>query len=1232
MATNFVTTAQLDKLVALYVGYFNRAPEADGLNYWSQTLLDGLNAGKTEAAVFTEIANSFYDAGLQFGTFSAAQTVEDFIKLGYANALGRSEVDAAGMQYWRAKLVSGEVSRGEFIQELIEDAYAFKGDATWGWVATYMTNRVAVGNYFADNSVGMTDEAAIVAGTNALKVVTPATAQAGQTAEQAIATLTAVAPVTLNLTVGQDNLVGTLGDDTFVAGVVQNAAGEQTNQLATGDKITGGAGVDTLEATVQKASALNGSPTQAITPKTTGVEKALFTALTVDNTSATGAAETVVINAKNMNGLTLVGSVQSDASLTIENLTTLKDDGVYADRRTTDKVTIRMDHSGNDVAVDAASDLTVLFDNDYLVSGSKSTDSTLFWLEDRKGAANDPTQPLNAINVDGVRINVDGVEKKIVIDVEKMKAFLSDNVLGNVDVANPGTWQGFVALLQEAITELAKTDAAVAAANITVALDASQSRTVGLDGTTLPLPAPAMVFTSNTGKDLSSIGFHAYEGATGSYDVFGDKQDGSLVTVEDPVVATIELEKVGRGAEGGDLTVGGMATDLQNVFEYSESAIKEGVDRFNITVSGDQTQFSSLASLQSTNNTLKTVNVVWAADSVADLIIGNHNTGGALANGITGSDDDLSSVANNALKDVRDFTVANNNTTTVNGKTVTTDVTVYAKVTDESVAKYMNLADNAANPASDDANFVYSFGSGNDLLNINLSKANLAESGTTNRADFSFTANMGDGNDTIEAQIGDGKGVASDAWFINSQLDDNLEINAGAGNDTVRTFGAGNWDVNLGAGNDVIYSDNSGNQNNVAVDEDGVATDLNYNSGRAVWVLNTADQVSATVAAAAERDIDDLVSDGNGDHALYNGKLTVDFNGVQATIDITDYNTTDLELNNLIKAAIQSDVYLSKLIVAEDGPANTLVIRSLVDGAKDALDLTVFVSAGTISTMSAAQIADFNTANATKFTTTAEIAAFVGTEISAFNTGTDYDTALANDGVSNLTGAASTAVATSTIVDGTGTDTIVLSTSGIGSETVNLVDDAQKDVIFNIQHATINGVHAEDLLVTAEGVSYTFAQLKAAGLGTLSADGKTIDNIAFDNGIPGGGGVVYNPIVLVPGTTAPATAPIVGTAAADLFSLDVVTAASLTANTQINVSGFVTTGTVADKLQIDLAVALPSVTTLAQLDAASTEITAFYNAIDNLIDITFGPDANGDVISLTLLGVSDASQVAVAVI
>lgn len=78
---------------------------------------------------------------------------------------------------------------------------------------------------------------------------------------------------------------------------------------------------------------------------------------------------------------------------------------------------------------------------------------------------------------------------------------------------------------------------------------------------------------------------------------------------------------------------------------------------------------------------------------------------------------------------------------------------------------------------------------------------------------------------------------------------------------------------------------------------------------------------------------------------FYNSKLVVTFKGIPTaaavTVAGTNYKTSDLEINQAIKKAINDDAVLSKLLVAEDGPANSLVVKSLIDGAMNTTDLAV---------------------------------------------------------------------------------------------------------------------------------------------------------------------------------------------------------------------------------------------------------------------------------------------------
>jgi hypothetical protein len=1039
--------------------------------------------------------NTYFNAS--FGSELVATTAAKLVA-----SLGITTGSAEAIAYVVGKLTPAGAAKGEAIAKILQDFSSLTGDATYGAAAKAWNAKV--------------DAATAYKGTDTQAMGSGAVYQ---------------------LSVSLDDVVGSAGADMFYARVVQNDNGEQTNQLATGDSIDGGAGDDTLVANVQMASGLNGAPQSAIRAITEDVENALFTALTVDNSNAPGAAsEVVTINAAEMIGLNLVGSVDSDASLVIQNLNTLKDDGIYADRRNTQDVTIRMDHSGNDMAVDDASDLTVLFDNDFLVSGASSTSTLELRLVNNLELAKN-SKPL--VGFTEVAFSVGST----VVAVPVTQAIR--------DATGAAAYTALAAAVTARLTALNITDVTISvlpARAVYFSDDVGTFQANQLAGTYSPIQVVS------TGATLTK-GQTALDNTTNDFNGLNTQTD-TFASQDNPITSTVQLYKVGRGGEGGELVIGGMATDMANKLDFTDNAIEEGVQVFKVTVEGDQTQFSSLAAMHSTNNTLEQVNVGWKTGSVADLIIGNHNTKAVttvtrvqtddptdpanstpgtgrqiytdvtsevLANGAEPSGAGITNrttTYNNALKDVRVFEAINSNSkTTANGAVFTNDVTLHAHLSDEVVAKYMDRKDNISNPATDNANFVYSFGSGNDTLNLNISKANLAASGTTNREDFSLAINTGAGNDTVVVQIGNGTTGAASAlenWYVNSNIDKNLNIDTGAGNDTIRTNAGGSWTVVAGAGDDAIYSDNSGRLANTT-----------FNEGRAVWVINEA-------ATAGNAEINNLLSNVavTTTSKVANLSLKLTYRGLEVTVQVGDTHTnlgqvvTDLVINNAIKKAISSDVYLKNLLVAEDGPGRTLIIRSLTDGVFANTDLSLALSS----------------VAATTAQTDNGVITYVST---AFDLGVQ----LADEATVNLVGAKSVVGTGSTITAGTGLDTVVLSTSGISKETVN-VSNADKDVVFNATNAAITA-DINDIIITSAGAKVTGANgaVTVGGTGALtitgSAGDETIIGTAGNDIITGGAGA--DKITLVSGTDSVIVA-------SDATGAGTATAGSLTAGVAIGTS------------------------------------------------------------------------------
>ncbi len=138
--------ADVNSLIELYVAFFNRLPDADGLAYW----IDQVKAGQS----LEQISRSFYAAALMFPKetgYSATMTEDEFVRMIYKNVLGRSgelAPPAEDVAYWVNNLKTG-TSKGRLIQIMLVSARSLEKDVKWGWVTSLLNNKVSMGRYFA---------------------------------------------------------------------------------------------------------------------------------------------------------------------------------------------------------------------------------------------------------------------------------------------------------------------------------------------------------------------------------------------------------------------------------------------------------------------------------------------------------------------------------------------------------------------------------------------------------------------------------------------------------------------------------------------------------------------------------------------------------------------------------------------------------------------------------------------------------------------------------------------------------------------------------------------------------------------------------------------------------------------------------------------------------------------------------------------------------------------------
>lgn len=141
-----IASKDVNSIIELYIAYFNRVPDADGLSYW----MTQFQLGQT----LDEIGESFYRAALLYPNetgYSAAMSNTDFVALIYRNVLGRPSPDQEGLNYWSNRLNIGDATRGTLIQSILNSAHTFKGDITFGWVAQLLDNKIDVSQEFSIN-------------------------------------------------------------------------------------------------------------------------------------------------------------------------------------------------------------------------------------------------------------------------------------------------------------------------------------------------------------------------------------------------------------------------------------------------------------------------------------------------------------------------------------------------------------------------------------------------------------------------------------------------------------------------------------------------------------------------------------------------------------------------------------------------------------------------------------------------------------------------------------------------------------------------------------------------------------------------------------------------------------------------------------------------------------------------------------------------------------------------
>lgn len=117
-AARAISEVALNRIAELYVAFFNRIPDGDGMAYW----IGQYRAGRT----INEIAESFFNAGVSFSSLTGYRpnmSHADFINVVYRNVLGRADgADAEGLAHWTRALASG-TPKGSLVSSILDAAH-----------------------------------------------------------------------------------------------------------------------------------------------------------------------------------------------------------------------------------------------------------------------------------------------------------------------------------------------------------------------------------------------------------------------------------------------------------------------------------------------------------------------------------------------------------------------------------------------------------------------------------------------------------------------------------------------------------------------------------------------------------------------------------------------------------------------------------------------------------------------------------------------------------------------------------------------------------------------------------------------------------------------------------------------------------------------------------------------------------------------------------------------------
>jgi len=1078
---NDATSTQLQEL---YVAYFGRAADPSGLDYWTEK---GITTAKFAADMYVQA--EFKDV---YGSLSTEAQVDQI----YKNLFDRT-ADVDGLNYWTLQINLGNLKLAEIANHLIWAAQNNSGSSDDKTALTNRTNAaVAYTAKVKESSAAILafqaeSTSPYKAGDNiteAKDYMSGIDKDTEYTAAGIAASVTTItnngAPgnqKTFTLTTGVDNgssFTGGSSADTFNANL-----DDTTNTLNAFDKLTGGAGTDTLYADIR-----------------TGVTPLSLAEIEVINATFTGA---VTFGLSNATSATSVSNVSSTENATFTGIaagvTTLKVENIASDTTTF----TYLDVTGtSDSASVAVNNVTGAANAEISVDGLETVTFTGGVAANSYEIAADAATTINFAGAQNQTVVLDATT----VNVSKFDASSATGniLLTTVDQTGVGSGTdqsviGGAGTDTLTISNSTSQDVSVAGGAgddlvIHTTINAADSIDGGAGTDTLrTLNAAAIVLdnatrTTFTNLEAISISDH-FDGSLTTQNIATSINTVNLMLANNAI--TDEAETITGGAGSFTVNVGSNSTTATGSLDGALTITDTG------SATTDSLTFANKAKL-STGANVDVLSGTNLTSTGYENVTINTGAGTGVAQldtaTLTITPDDTSGTAISlTVLGTNSFDIASSLTTTSTGL-MTVDasgMTAQAAGTDTLVIT------STSQGTSGTANITGS--PGEDTITIG-NFASTITGGAGNDALTGGTAidsiSGGAGDDTITGSGGNDTllGGAGNDSFVVAGTD--TKVDAGEGNDTVQmdsTLTSGDT-ISGGAGTDVLALDAA----TTASASEGV-------TGFETFRLDVAAETQNMVLFTNNTGFTKVDTAILGAHTVNNAYAsTTDLTMAAGSTTLTFDRLLDNSSNSLTVAPRAAAATTITTLVVDD--EETLVFD---DGAQ-----TTAGQAFEISTLHAEDVVSLTVTGASAFVITnaiqAQATAYLTTIDASANTGTVSISAANATNNLTITGAGTTV---NTLVGGTGADTITGGTAadsltgGQGSDSITggegadtLIGSAGTDVILGGTGADqINGGTGADTLTGGTGADDFLIYNASTGSDTITDfDASATDQIAID--------------------------------------------------------------------------------------------------------------------------------------